>query len=251
MRCNLSSPFPRTLLTVVALASGACAITQLSDGTQIEVSLSVLFFDDCSNRLVWLLELSSGSLPMASVRYYSSFLTYPRLFSPLGILTQGCSLPTSIQDCYGVNLSPDPTANLDTHFPTSPRQRMECRTFYHNAGTRFYFTWKQYFPSSISTFASPSSFFHIMQIFDVDINNPALTLDAVNGTLKINDFAGDKCRDQCPAVPLAYYSDRTTLHAMEVTFGPSGRIDYAIWDAATGYEVFEYHGTGNLGGNSS
>jgi len=90
-----------------------------------------------------------------------------------------------------------------------------------------------------------------MQIFDVDINNPVLTLDAVNGTLKINDFAGDKCRDQCPAVPLAYYSDRTTIHVMEITFGPSGRIDYAIWDTTTGYEVFEYHGTGNLGGNSS
>jgi hypothetical protein len=117
----------------------------------------------------------------------------------LGVLTRGCIVPTDIEDRYGINLSSDPSTNLDEHFAFSPRQRMEFRTSYHNKGTQFYFTWKQYFPTSIEASPYPSSFFHMMQIFDVDIDNPVLTLDVSNSTLKINDMTGDKCQRPCVA----------------------------------------------------
>jgi hypothetical protein len=90
-----------------------------------------------------------------------------------------------------------------------------------------------------------------MQIFDVDTDYPVLALDATNDTLRINDFAGDKCGMHCPSIPLDDYSGRTALHLVEIKFGPSGWLDYTILDAITGEKILLYHGDGIMGGNSS
>jgi hypothetical protein len=166
-------------------------------------------------------------------------------------MARGCTKSTGIDDCYNITLSSDPNVNLDTHFPNSPRQRMEFHTFNHSPGTTFSFEWKQYFPDTIGTSSDETSFFHVMQIFDVDIDFPIFTLDVFNNTVRFYDFAGDKCGDSCPSTPLEDYNGRTSVHNVGVMFGPSGWVDYTILDFYTAEEILYYHGAGIMGGNES
>ena len=165
-----------------------------------------------------------------------------------GILTQGCTISTSIDNCYGISLTSDPTAQLDTHFPDSPRQRIEFRTDAHPSGSSFSFTWKQYLSANVTT---STHFFHLMQVFDMTADGPILTLDAVKNQLTFTDFDGDKCNEDCPAVALDEYNGRTTMHSLQITFGSSGKFDYTINDADTGSKILSYSTTGQFGSNAT
>lgn len=114
----------------------------------------------------------------------------------------------------------------------------------------FHFSWRQYFPETIGTSSNTSSFFHLMQIFNVDIDYPVLTLDAFDDKIMIKDFSGDKCKNHCPSAPIDWYTG-TSIHELDIKFGPDGWIDYTILDRWTGDEILLYHGTGNLGGDRS
>jgi hypothetical protein len=154
----------------------------------------------------------------------------------------------SLNGCYGISLTSNPSSQLDTHFPDSPRQRIEFRTNGYPSGSRYSFTWKQYLPRTVTTSAN---FFHLMQVFDQVTNSPILTLDAENNRLSFTDLVGDKCRDSCPAVALNSYNGRTTHHPLQITFGSKGKFDYLITDAVTGDEIMEYHATGKFGSPST
>jgi len=205
------------LFPLTSAAAATAAVTQLSDGKTIEYGMSGL----ATGLFEW----------QAS-----------------GILTQGCTLSTAISGCYGISLTSDPNSQLDTHFPDSPRQRMEFRTNGYPSGSRYSFTWKQYLPTSVTT---STHFFHLMQVFDEVQDGPILTLDAVSNQMSFTDFVGDKCADDCPAVALDSYNGRTTLHSLQITFGPNGQFDYFISDAVTGDEIMEYHTAGQFGTSST
>jgi hypothetical protein len=165
-----------------------------------------------------------------------------------GILTQGCTISTSINGCFGISLTSDPTAQLDTHFLDSPRQRIEFRTDAHPSGSTFSFTWKQYISADVTT---STHFFHLMQVFDQTADGPILTLDAVKDQLTFTDFDGDKCADDCPATALDNYLGRTTVHSLQITFGSSGKFEYTITDDATGDKILSYDTSGEFGSDAT
>ncbi|KAF5375953.1 hypothetical protein D9615_008154 [Tricholomella constricta] len=165
-----------------------------------------------------------------------------------GILYQGCkdsvSFPINIVDCYGLTLSSDPTANLDPGGAT-PRQRIEFLTPGAADGVTQKFKWRYYLSSTVGT---STKFFHLMQLFSRGDGSPIITLDAVNGQIKIKDYKRDCLTTGCPAIPLASFTDRTTVHFVTVTYGPNGHMDYVVKDAADeSNQLLRYTVSGPMG----
>ena len=80
-----------------------------------------------------------------------------------------------------------------------------------------------------------------MQVFDETADGPVFTLDAANNQITFSDFVGDLCGFDCPAVPLYTYEGRTTLHSLNITFGPTGTLNYFVSDAISGDEIVQYN----------
>ncbi|KAF8063468.1 hypothetical protein FPV67DRAFT_245859 [Lyophyllum atratum] len=169
-----------------------------------------------------------------------------------GILYQGCTdsvnYPIAITDCYSGSLSSDPTANLDPS-PGAARQRIEFLTPGAADGTTHKFKWRYYLSSTVGT---SSHFFHLMQLFSRGDGSPIITLDAADGQIVVRDFKRDCTTTGCPSIPLANFTDRTTVHFVTVTYGPTGRFDYVVKDAANqSHQLLRYTISGEMGSSSS
>ncbi|KAF5375908.1 hypothetical protein D9615_008163 [Tricholomella constricta] len=169
-----------------------------------------------------------------------------------GILYQGCkdsvSFPINIANCYALSLSSDPTAHLNPGAAT-PRQRIEFLSPGAADGVTQKFKWRYYLSSTVGT---SSKFFHLMQLFSRGDGSPIITLDAVNGQIKIKDYKRDCVTTGCPSIPLASFTDRTTVHFVTVTYGPNGRMDYVVKDAADQSKMLlRYTVTGQMGSQST
>ena len=132
-----------------------------------------------------------------------------------GVLEAGCTL-SSISNCYSLFLSENPTEQLDTNHPDSPRQRNEFHFPLVSSGTKVSYTWKQYLDNSTGT---GSTWFHLMQVFGEIENGPLVTLDAVSETLRVKDYVrgtgGKLCGSiSCPMSDLSRYRGVTTTHEL-------------------------------------
>ncbi|KAI0795130.1 hypothetical protein C8Q75DRAFT_530421 [Abortiporus biennis] len=137
---------------------------------------------------------------------------------------------------------------LDQGHLDSPRQRNEFLTAKSADGTSVTYSWKYYLSSQVGT---STHFFHLMQVFSDGQGEPVVTLDAVNGQLAIVDVARGCTTNKCPAVAISQFTDRTTLHTIKVTFGPNGKLNYAITNADTGASILSYSATGAMGSGGS
>ncbi|KIY49661.1 hypothetical protein FISHEDRAFT_72301 [Fistulina hepatica ATCC 64428] len=165
-----------------------------------------------------------------------------------GVLEQGgCPPSVKISQCYTLELTNDPTKELDPG-STSPRQRIEFLAPGASAGQAYTYTWK-YDLSSVT--GTSTSFFHLMQLFSRDSGSPVVTLDAVKDTVAIRDYANGCPRSGCPSIPLDSFTNRTTLHTMKVKFGPSGSLNYAITDSSSGAKLLTYKVTEAIGSSST
>ncbi|KAL1746626.1 hypothetical protein HDZ31DRAFT_33777 [Schizophyllum fasciatum] len=164
-----------------------------------------------------------------------------------GVLKTPCTdSKIAIGNCYSLSLSKNPKTNLDTNHLDSPRQRNEFRVPYGAAGETRTYSWKQYLYSSTG---SGSSFFHLMQVLDYNTLQPVITLDARNGRVQIE--SSTLCRSGCPSIPMSSYTDRTTLHSMRITYGPSGSLTYTVSDAQTKNTLITYSTKGALGSSKT
>jgi len=138
---------------------------------------------------------------------------------------------------------------LDQGHLDSPRQRVEFLTPTSSDGTTVSYSWKYYLSSQVGT---SSHFFHLMQVFSDGDGGPVVTLDAVNGDLAIDDnVRGCGSGNVCPVVAFPTFTDRTTLHSIKVTFGPSGKLAYTVTDADTGAKILSYSASGAMGTGGS
>ncbi|KAJ3930891.1 MAG: hypothetical protein NXY57DRAFT_272370 [Lentinula lateritia] len=167
-----------------------------------------------------------------------------------GPLYSGCSLSgVKISDCYQLTLSNDATQNLEDYGSSSPRQRTEFLTASAAAGSTHKYQWSYYLKSPVGT---TTHFFHLMQLFSRDDGGPILTLDAINGVIAIKDNYRDCSKTGCPSIPLSTFTDKTTIHTVAVTYGPSnGSFKYVITDSVTSNVLLSYSASGNMGGNAS
>ncbi|KAL1708865.1 hypothetical protein EV121DRAFT_276817 [Schizophyllum commune] len=203
-----ANTFTSILLAVASLCSAAPSQTTLNNGNQ----------------------LSNGQA--GQLRWEAS-----------GILKTPCTdSKIAIGNCYSLSLSKDPKANLDTNHLDSPRQRNEFRVPYAAAGETHTYSWKQYLYSSTG---SGSTFFHLMQILDYNTLQPVIMLDARNGRVQVEST--NLCKSGCPSIPMASYTDRTTVHTMKITYGPSGSLTYTVTDASTKKTLLTYSVKGALG----
>ncbi|KAJ4482230.1 hypothetical protein J3R30DRAFT_3699647 [Lentinula aciculospora] len=184
-----------------------------------------------------------------------SSITYGKISDSLswqasGPLYSGCNLNgVSISDCYQFTLSSDATKNLEDYSTTSPRQRTEFLTPSAAAGTTHRYRWSYYLQSPVGT---SSHFFHLMQLFSRDDDGPILTLDAINGVIAIKDNYRDCSKTGCPSISLSAFTNKTTIHDVTVTYGPTkGSFKYVITDSATSKVLLSYSASGNMGGNAS
>ncbi|KZT61327.1 hypothetical protein CALCODRAFT_26435 [Calocera cornea HHB12733] len=157
-----------------------------------------------------------------------------------GILTHGCSNNPGIGDCFGMTLSSDPNANLDPG-NWSARQRDELHFPPQADGSTYTYQWKQYLASGTG---STSHFFHLMQVFSTQDSGPIVTLDAQQGTLRIDDNTRN-CDPCGPSIPLGNYEGRLTQHRMTITSGDNGKIDYTVSDGSS--TLIHYSATGYMG----
>ncbi|KAF7362464.1 hypothetical protein MVEN_00594000 [Mycena venus] len=142
-----------------------------------------------------------------------------------GILTKGCASST-ISNCYGMYLTSNASAMLDTDHLDSPRQRNEWHFPTVSSGQSFSYSWKQYLDSSTG---SSTHFFHLMQVFGIPESGPIVALDALSGNLKIVDFTNSSCGLlPCPSTPLSNYLGKHTTHAISGKFGPTGNLTYTV-----------------------
>ncbi|KAJ6497424.1 hypothetical protein C8R45DRAFT_126918 [Mycena sanguinolenta] len=160
-----------------------------------------------------------------------------------GVLTQGCNTST-ISKCYGMYLSSNASAMLDTGHLDSPRQRNEWHFPAVSSGKSFSYSWKQYLDPSTG---SSTHFFHLMQAFGIPENGPIVTLDALNGTLKIADSKNTSCGFEllCPSASLSKYLGVYTTHRISGAFGPSGSLNYTVTGPKG--KILSYARTGGLG----
>ncbi|KAJ3810166.1 hypothetical protein EV368DRAFT_80721 [Lentinula lateritia] len=167
-----------------------------------------------------------------------------------GPLYSGCNLSgVKISNCYQLTLSSDATQNLEDYGSSTPRQRTEFLTASAAAGTTHKYQWSYYLKSPVGT---STHFFHLMQLFSRDDGGPILTLDAINGVIAIKDNYRDCSKTGCPSIPLNTFTDKTTIHTIAVTYGPSnGIFKYIITDSATSEVLLSYSASGNMGGNAS
>lgn len=167
-----------------------------------------------------------------------------------GILLVGeCGKGLAISDCYSLELSGDPSKNLQDRDVDSPRQRIEFWTPGVADGTTQKFKWRFYLSSQTKT---TKNFFHLMQVLSRGDGGPIVTLDAVNDRIMIKDYKRDCDVTGCPSIPLDRFTDRTTVHFVTVTFGPKGSLEYVIEDAADeSVALLSYSVKGAMGSDSS
>ncbi|KAK0244498.1 hypothetical protein EDD85DRAFT_978669 [Armillaria nabsnona] len=140
------------------------------------------------------------------------------------LLVDKCGKGITISDCYSLELSGDPSKNLQDREFDSPRQRIEFWTPGAADGTTQKFKWR--FSLSPQT-KTTKNFFHLMQ-----------------------DYKRDCDVTDCPSIPLDRFTDRTTVYF--VTFGPKGSIEYVIKDAADeSVALLSYRVKGAMGSDSS
>ncbi|KAK0503703.1 hypothetical protein EDD18DRAFT_1063329, partial [Armillaria luteobubalina] len=132
----------------------------------------------------------------------------------------------AISDCYSLELSRDPSKNLQDYHADSPRQRIELWTPGAADGTTK-FKW-----SLSSQTETTKNFFHRMQVLSWGDGEPIVTLDAVNDRIIIKNYKRDCDVTGCPSIPLDRFTDRTTVHFVVVIFSLKGSINYVIKDAA-------------------
>ncbi|KAJ7429076.1 hypothetical protein FB451DRAFT_759448 [Mycena latifolia] len=214
---------PLTAFCVSTLCTVASARTMLTDGTS------------------GIAEASSGFTIMGALKYQSS-----------GVLYDGCNdsaeYPINITDCYALQLSSDPTKNLQSTTSDSPRQRIEFLTAGAADGTSWSYEWKYYLSSQTTT---TNHFFHLMQLLTRGGDGgPVVTLSAVANKVSIDDNVRG-CSAGCPSIALDDFTDRTTTHSMTVTFGPSGSLKYTMKDSKTGETLMTYSATGSMGSTST
>ncbi|KII84814.1 hypothetical protein PLICRDRAFT_179151 [Plicaturopsis crispa FD-325 SS-3] len=163
-----------------------------------------------------------------------------------GILSQPCKSST-ISNCYALALNANTSANLDPGF-TPTRQRIEFRAPNSADNTSHTYAWSSYLSSSTG---SGNQFFHLMQLFTDGTNGPAISLTATKGAVAIKDYARDCTATHCPSLALSTFEGRTLQHAMAVTFGPSGKLNYTVKDKASGKTLLSYAVTGSVGSSNT
>ncbi|PBK97987.1 hypothetical protein ARMGADRAFT_922172, partial [Armillaria gallica] len=144
------------------------------------------------------------------------------------LLVDECGKGIAISDCYSLELSGDPSKNLQDRDLDSSRQRIEFLTLGVADRTTQKFKWRFYLSSQTKT----KNFFHLMQVLSRGDSGPIVTLDAVSDRIMIKDYKRDCDVTGCPSIPLDRFTDRTTVHFVTVTFGPKGSVEYVIKDAA-------------------
>lgn len=92
-----------------------------------------------------------------------------------------------------------------------------------------------------------------MQVISDGYHGPVITLDAEAGKVQIKDMKGfHPCPSSgCPSVALADFTDRVTLHSMNVTFGDNGKLAYKVMDEKTGKTLIDYSANKNMGNVTS
>ncbi|KAJ7133699.1 hypothetical protein C8R43DRAFT_1205961 [Mycena crocata] len=158
-----------------------------------------------------------------------------------GILTKGCP-SSSISNCYGMYLSNNASAMLDTEHLDSPRQRNEWHFPSVASGQSFSYSWKQYLDTATG---SSTHFFHLMQVFGASEGNPIVALDALKGKLQIVDYTNPACGSSCPQAALSNYLGKYATHSISGKFGPSGGLTYTV--AGPNGKIVSYSKTGGLG----
>ncbi|KAJ6492605.1 hypothetical protein DFH09DRAFT_947443, partial [Mycena vulgaris] len=154
-----------------------------------------------------------------------------------------------ITECYSLQLSSDPTKNLQDTTSSSPRRRIEFLTDGAADGTSWSYEWKYYLSSQTST---TNHFFHLMQILTRGGDGgPVITLSTVANKVTIDDNVRGCPSDGCPFIALDDFTDRTTIHGMTVKFGPSGSVKYTIKDFNTKKTLLTYSATGSMGNTST
>ncbi|KAJ7505535.1 hypothetical protein B0H11DRAFT_1708963 [Mycena galericulata] len=175
------------------------------------------------------------------------------LWQSSGVLYDGCNnsaeYPINITDCYALQLSSDPTENLESDTSDSPRQRIEFLTAGAADGTSWTYEWKYYLSSQTGT---TNHFFHLMQILTRGgTGGPVITLNAAGGQVAIQDTVRGCPAAGCPSIALDDFTDKTTTHKMSVTYGPNGSVAYSIEDFFTGKIMLTYSATGSKGSTST
>ncbi|EGG03415.1 uncharacterized protein MELLADRAFT_90136 [Melampsora larici-populina 98AG31] len=172
------------------------------------------------------------------------------LWQSSGVLTKGnCPKNVLIENCFGLELSDDPSQNLDPGGRT-PRQRIEFLTPGFGDGDTATYTWSSYLDSRVQT---TNHFFHLFQIYSRGDDGPMLTLDIKDQLTSILDPL--RCSDDCgdgTQMDFESFKSRTISHALKVTFGPLGKIDYVLGDRLTRQVQLGYsmHG-GRVGSGST
>ncbi|KAK0185749.1 hypothetical protein F5146DRAFT_1144254 [Armillaria mellea] len=128
------------------------------------------------------------------------------------LLVDECGKGTAISDCYSLELSSDPSKNLQDRDLDTPRQRIELWIPGVADGTTQKFKWRFYLSSQTGT---TKNFFHLMQVLSRGDGGPIVTLDAVNDRIMIKDYKRDCDVTECPSIPLDRFTDRTTDAADE------------------------------------
>jgi len=234
-----------------------CPMTSARSMYKCRASLTVLIITIMHSKLLSLLSALAVCYQVAVAQVLANgstmiFGTAPNglQFQASGALSEGCSgstnFPIFITDCYSIQLTSDPTKELDTGFrpPDTPRQRVEFLTPHAADGTSHSFQWRSYLSSQTTT---TTHFFHLMQIFSTGDGGPIITVDAVSNKVAVEDNARDCSTTHCPSVALSSWTDRTIQNTLTATFGPSGRINYTMTDAHTGASIMHYAVSGAMG----
>ncbi|KAJ7672089.1 hypothetical protein B0H17DRAFT_1208756 [Mycena rosella] len=159
-----------------------------------------------------------------------------------GIFTKGCT-SSSISNCYGMYLTSNASAMLDTDHLDSPRQRNEWHFPAVASGQAFSYSWKQYLDQT----SSSTHFFHLMQVFGDTEGGPLVALDALGNNLQIVDFITPSCGSaSCPFTRSPTTSANTRpIPSREGKFGPSGSLKYSV--SGPNGKILSYSRTGGLG----
>jgi len=161
-----------------------------------------------------------------------------------GILTQGCTVISPIQNCYDLSLGSNPAQELDPGF-TPPRQRVEFRAPSQAPGTTYLYSWKHYLAPNVS---SSATFFYLMQIKSNALQQPYLALNVAQNSVRMRNFIDPTCGvTGCPSINLTTYAGRTTTHTMRFTAGSNGTAVYLVQDTKTGAALLSYSTTGDFG----
>ncbi|GAA5860018.1 hypothetical protein JCM8547_003060 [Rhodosporidiobolus lusitaniae] len=161
----------------------------------------------------------------------------------------GCGSDTTI-----TTAGPTSTTTSAGTTPTqtvSARQRNEIFTWPGAvAGQTWKYTWKSYQSRTTST---NYQFFHAWQILRRDgCGGAVITLDYVDGQVKITDAVRNCKACAVYKLPINYWLGTTILHELSITYGLSGSIDYKAY-TSTNLRVpaLTYQATGDMGSSAS